>query len=246
MKTATCRFALEDYSTAYPELEKALSLSREVLHTAADHCQVAEILNNLGCLTYMGGEIERSMLFFRESLKVLTTSSELSMYYESKFSYHTASLNWSITRANIGFLSLTFFHDAAESVVIFESALKVSLQQSTRCRYACFAFFLTFGGFHLCTQDQQLLLRDAHVTLVTTMEHLAVANLLAGSKDKALQVRTLVCYDRQGSEKSHHLQVADTLPRTVLLLVCVCVCSCCGGSLACNSRRWGPKTGCVK
>jgi hypothetical protein len=33
-----------------------------------------------------------------------------------------------------------------------------------------------------------LLLRDAHVTLISTMEHLAVANLLAGFKSKALQL----------------------------------------------------------
>jgi hypothetical protein len=120
---------LEDYSTAYPELEKALLLSREAVHTASDHRQVAEILNNLGCLSYMGGEIERAMLFFRESLKVLTTASELSMYFGSKFSCHSASMNCSITRANIGFLSLTYFRDATESVAIFESALKVSVVQ---------------------------------------------------------------------------------------------------------------------
>jgi hypothetical protein len=40
----------------------------------------------------------------------------------------------------------------------------------------------------LHTQDQQLLLRDAHVTLISTMEHLVVANLLAGFKSKALQL----------------------------------------------------------
>jgi hypothetical protein len=92
----------------------------------SDHRQVAEILNNLGCLSYMGGEIERAMLFFKESLKVQTTASDHSMYIGSKFSCHSASLNLSITRANIGFLSLTYFRDANESVTIFESAVKVS------------------------------------------------------------------------------------------------------------------------
>lgn len=187
VKTAMCRFALEDYSTAYPELELALSLSREAIHTISDHRQIAEILNSLGCLSYMGGEIERAMLFFRESLKVQIMASEHSMYVGSKFSCHAASLNLSITKANIGFLSLTFFRDASESVTALESAVKVSVFVMNRSNLTkelnCLPCFVPPRP-----QDQQLLLRDAHVTLITTMVHLAVANLLAGSKLKALQL----------------------------------------------------------
>jgi hypothetical protein len=40
-------------------------------------------------------------------------------------------------------------------------------------------------------QDQQLLLRDAHVTLLATIEHLAIAHQISGNKDRALQVRIL-------------------------------------------------------
>lgn len=39
-------------------------------------------------------------------------------------------------------------------------------------------------------QEQRLLLRGAHVTLVSTMDHLAVANLLEGRTQKAVKV----CY----------------------------------------------------
>lgn len=40
----------------------------------------------------------------------------------------------------------------------------------------------------LSPQDQQLLLRDAHVTLLSTMDYLVIANLVSGKKDRAIQV----------------------------------------------------------
>jgi hypothetical protein len=41
-------------------------------------------------------------------------------------------------------------------------------------------------------QEQQLLLRDAHVTLISTMDHLVVTNLLGGRLQRALQVCLLL------------------------------------------------------
>ena len=161
MKTAICHFAMEDYTTAYSELELALSLSRDNIHTLSDHRQIAEVLNNLGSLSYMGGEIERSMLLFRESIKVLTRAVDFAMYSsESKFDSHSTMLALTIAKSNVAFLSLTFYRDVSESVSMFESVIK----------------------------EQQLLLCDADVTLLSTMEHLAAANLLAGDKSKALQL----------------------------------------------------------
>ena len=161
MKTAICHFAMEDYTSAYSELELALSLSRDNIHTLSDHRQIAEVLNNLGSLSYMGGEIERSMLLFRESIKVLTRAVDFAMYSsESKFDSHSTMLALTIAKSNVAFLSLTFYRDVSESVSMFESVIK----------------------------EQQLLLCDADVTLLSTMEHLAAANLLAGDKSKALQL----------------------------------------------------------
>ena len=152
---------MEDYTTAYSELELALSLSRDNIHTLSDHRQIAEVLNNLGSLSYMGGEIERSMLLFRESIKVLTRAVDFAMYSsESKFDSHSTMLALTIAKSNVAFLSLTFYRDVSESVSMFESVIK----------------------------EQQLLLCDADVTLLSTMEHLAAANLLAGDKSKALQL----------------------------------------------------------
>jgi tetratricopeptide (TPR) repeat protein len=151
---------MEDYTTAYSELELALSLSRESVHTLSDHRQVSEVLNNLGCLSYMGGEIERSMLFFRESINILNSAVDFATYSESKLESHSTMLALTIAKSNVAFLSLTFYRDVSESVTMFESVIK----------------------------EQQLLLRDADVSLWATLEHLAAANLLAGDKSKALQL----------------------------------------------------------
>jgi tetratricopeptide (TPR) repeat protein len=160
VKTAMCHFAMENYTLAYSQLELALSLSREGIHTLSDHRQVAEVLNNLGCLSYMGGEIERAMLFFREAMKILTKAVDFATYSDVQFDSHSTILALSIAKSNVAFLSLTFYRDVTESVTMFESVVK----------------------------DQQLLLRDADVTVTTTMEHLAAANLLAGDQLKALQL----------------------------------------------------------
>lgn len=126
MKTALCRFAVEDYSMAHSDLREALKLSREETVTLSDHRQLAEILNNLGCLSYLGGEIESAMLYFNEAVHIQNIVSEHSMYIGSKFACHSAQLNTSITKANIGFLSLVM-SDISGSVSMFESALKVCL-----------------------------------------------------------------------------------------------------------------------
>ena len=151
---------MEDYTAAYSELELALSLARDVIHTLSDHRQIAEVLNNLGSLSYMGGEIERSMLFFRESINILTRAVDFATYSESKFDSHSTMLALSIAKSNVAFLSLTFYRDVSESVTMFESVMK----------------------------DQQLLLCDTDVSLLATLEHLAAANLLAGDTSKALQL----------------------------------------------------------
>lgn len=120
-----CRFALEDYAEAYVDLKDALSLSRENTTSLTDYRQLAEILNNLGCLSYMGAELEKAMLFFREAVKIQAIASEGSLYMGSKISSQAISLNASITNGNIGFLSLVL-QDVPESVTTFESAVRVS------------------------------------------------------------------------------------------------------------------------
>lgn len=106
-------------------------MCRVTLSSLSDHQLLAETLNNLGCLAYMGGDVQQSILYLRESLKVQTIVSEHSIYCGSKFSAQAASLNMSITKANVGFLSLVV-RDLAESVGVFESAVRVRMMSWLR------------------------------------------------------------------------------------------------------------------
>jgi hypothetical protein len=62
-----------------------------------------------------------------------------------------------------------------------------------------------------------LLLRDAHVTLISTMEHLVVANLLAGFQAKALQLLQRVFHMQVDALGPHHPQCAATRHKIILL-----------------------------
>lgn len=121
-----CRFAMEDYTEAYSDLHDALSLSRKITKSLSDYRQLAEILNNLGCLSYMGGELEKAMVFLREANKIQTIASDNSLYIGSKFSSQSVALNTSVTNGNIGFISL-LLQEVTESVTILETAMRVSL-----------------------------------------------------------------------------------------------------------------------
>ena len=121
-----CRFALEDYTEAYSDLHDALSLSRTITKSLSDYRQLAEILNNLGCLSYLGGELEKAMVFLREANKIQMIASDNSLYIGSKFSSQSVALNTSVTHGNIGFISL-LLQDVTESVTTLETAMRVSL-----------------------------------------------------------------------------------------------------------------------
>jgi tetratricopeptide (TPR) repeat protein len=156
---AICLFALENFAKAQDTLREALLLSRGKMATLPDRRQCAEILNNLACLCYTCGEPMEAFDLFSESLEIPLAVAEDSLYLGSKFSCHSSSLNSAMVRANLGFLSL-ISRDLSTARLALESAVK----------------------------EQSLLLRDAHVTLVCTMDYLAVVHLLADNKEKALQV----------------------------------------------------------
>jgi Flp pilus assembly protein TadD len=86
---ATCQFALKDFSRAHSNLEEALSLSGHNTETVLDYRQVAEILNNLGCLSYMGGRPDKAARLFQESLQAQATAVDDSLYTGTKFSCHS-------------------------------------------------------------------------------------------------------------------------------------------------------------
>jgi hypothetical protein len=88
--------------------------------------QMAEILNNLGCLAYMCGQPGAANAFYRESLDVQFGVLSQSLYLSSAAVGQAISLNISITRANIGFVKLVT-RELSVAVTALENALMVSL-----------------------------------------------------------------------------------------------------------------------
>jgi tetratricopeptide (TPR) repeat protein len=159
VKIALCHHALDDFSKSHKQLELCLESAKGYCKTITDFIQIAEILNNLGCLSFMGGEHDTAMKMFSESLDVQEAILSHSLYGGSVLAGHSTNLNISITRANVAFLKLCA-EDHLAAILSFEAALST----------------------------QQMLLYDAHETLIGTMDHLAAANLLGGNKEKALNM----------------------------------------------------------
>lgn len=122
---ATCLFALEDFPNAHSSLEVAASLAKDSCSSLVDHCQLGEVLNNLGCLCFMCGEMVTASQLFSDSIGVFSAAADNSLYVGSKYSCHAVSLNISIVRGNIGLLALGS-GNLSNSVQEFESAAKVS------------------------------------------------------------------------------------------------------------------------
>lgn len=130
--------------------------------TIDDRMLMAEILNNLGCLAYMCGQPVAANGFYRDSMDVQFGVLSDSLYAGNATWGQTISLNISITRANIGFIKLVT-KELPVAITALENAL----------------------------MEQQILLKGGHETVIATMDHLAVANLLYGDQEKAALVKSL-------------------------------------------------------
>ncbi|KAL7575794.1 hypothetical protein ACA910_003122 [Epithemia clementina (nom. ined.)] len=159
VKAATCQIALGRHNEAVKMLEECLILLKEGGRSISDQRQVAEIYNNLACLYYSMGNHEKASSYFLESFEAQTVALEHSLYAGARFSCHSATLNLAVTRSNIGFLAL--------------------VSRNHEVAIECLEY-----GVH----NQQLLLRDAHTTLIATIDHLVVAQIFAGNKDKAIRL----------------------------------------------------------
>ena len=167
VKQATCQIALGRHTEAVVILEECLTQSKEGARSISDQRQVAEICNNLGCLYYAFGNNEKAGSCFLESFQAQQIALEHSLYAGARFSCHSASLNLAVTKANMGFLALVARHHE-----------------------------VAIDALEYAVHNQQLLLRDAHKTLIATMYHLVVAQIFAGNKDKAIQLL----------RRMHHMQ----------------------------------------
>lgn len=159
VRIALCRFALGQFSKAHAALELCLTAAKGQIKAFMDFAQIAEIMNNLGCLAFMGGDPKAAMEMFVETLKVQQSVMSNSLYSGSLLAGHSTHISISIVRANIAFLRLCG-KDYAGAIVFFERALV----------------------------SQQLLLYDSHETLLGTMDHLAASNQLAGNYERAVNM----------------------------------------------------------
>ena len=123
-KLAICHYALNEFGSAHARLEEALEVAST--QTLEDRVQVAEILNNLGCLAYMCGQPLAANAFFRDSLDVHFRNLGESLYAPTPALGQSISLNISISRANIGFVGLVT-KDSQLSITALENALMVSV-----------------------------------------------------------------------------------------------------------------------
>jgi len=119
-----CHYALDDYETAHKSLENVLDLSKNHLAGLTDFMQVAEVLNNLGCLSFMCGQAGTSMTMFKECLEIQTAVLKQSLYSGPKLAGQSTSLNISVTRGNIGYVQMLTKH-SGPAIVEFEASLMV-------------------------------------------------------------------------------------------------------------------------
>lgn len=116
---------MNEFGDAHARLEEALEFARKSCERFEDRIQVAEILNNLGCLAYMCGQPVAANAFYRDSLDVQFRILSESLYESSAMLGQSLSLNISITRANIGFVKLVT-KELNVAVTALENALMVS------------------------------------------------------------------------------------------------------------------------
>jgi len=157
VRLAVCRYALNEFAEAHAGLEEAVACAKMRRSTTLEgRLQVAEILNNLGCLAYMSGQPTTSISYYRDSMDIQFGALSDSLYLGNATSGQSISLNISIARANIGFIKLVT-KDLSVAITALENAL----------------------------MEQHILLKGIDETLIATMDHLALSNLLAGSPEKA-------------------------------------------------------------
>jgi hypothetical protein len=116
---------MDEYETAHKSLEQVLELSKNHLAGLTDFMQVAEVLNNLGCLSFMCGQSGSAMTMFKECLEIQTAVLKQSLYSGPRFAGHSTSLSISVTRGNIGYVQM-LTKNAGAAIIEFEASLMVS------------------------------------------------------------------------------------------------------------------------
>jgi tetratricopeptide (TPR) repeat protein len=155
-KIAVCYYAMNDFEEAHKGLEEVLELSKNHLAGLTDFMQIGETLNNLGVLSFMCGQSEVAMTMFKECSEIQNAVLKQCLYGGPRLGGHATSLAISVTRGNVGYIRM-LTKNAGAAIVEFESSL----------------------------MHQQMILSDAHDTVICNMDHLAVSHLLAHNQEEA-------------------------------------------------------------
>jgi hypothetical protein len=86
----------------------------------------SELQNNLGCTSYISGQVDKALFHYEEALRAQEIALSQSIYDEGNSATCITSLNNSITKGNLGFLALVK-RDVPRSVQFLESSLRVSV-----------------------------------------------------------------------------------------------------------------------
>ena len=71
VRLTVCRYALNEFAEAHAGLEEALACAKmRQSATLEGRLQVAEIMNNLGCLAYMSGQPTTASTYYRDSMDI--------------------------------------------------------------------------------------------------------------------------------------------------------------------------------
>ena len=120
-----CHYALKDFWKARTMLVGALELCKDKQQSVSDYMQLAEILNNLGCLSFLLNHPIAAKKMIKESVQVQLAIQTHMVYIGNKQSRYSACLNMSVTQANIGYLKLST-RDYSAAVSTFQATLLVS------------------------------------------------------------------------------------------------------------------------
>lgn len=123
---------MDEFAEAHRGLEEVLQLSKDHLAGLSDFSQIAEVLNNLGCLSFMCGQTDAAMTMFKECLDIQSTVLKRSLYGGPRWSGQSTSLSISVTRGNIGYIKM-LSKSADVAIVEFEASLMVSYLSILTC-----------------------------------------------------------------------------------------------------------------
>ena len=116
---------MNDFLKSRKILLGALELCKQKRRFVSDFTQLAEILNNLGCLSFLLGNLGICMKVFTESIQVQTALQNRLVYVGTRHLRQAVCLNITVASSNLGYVQLCI-RDHLAATKAFEGAIVVS------------------------------------------------------------------------------------------------------------------------